>query len=78
MESKMRNRKIQREIRREAGRETPLERHNAYGNRDPTPYQAVKNIIKKGNKFETQHRMHRIKEGAKTRLSDGSQKKGKV
>ena len=43
----MRDRKKQRELRRTVGREASLERKNAYGNDDLTPYQAVKNIIKR-------------------------------
>ncbi len=43
----MRNRKTQREVRRAIGREEPLDRRNAYGNSDPTPYDAIKNIIKR-------------------------------
>ena len=43
----MRDRKKQRELRKTVGREARLERKNAYGNDDLTPYQAEKNIIKK-------------------------------
>ena len=43
----MRDRKKQRELRRTVGREAALDRKNAYGNDDLTPYQAVKAIIKK-------------------------------
>ncbi|MBQ1491012.1 MAG: hypothetical protein IIZ39_03555 [Blautia sp.] len=49
----MRNRKVQREIRHAIGREPKasqggqekLESKNYYGNGDPTPQKAVKNII---------------------------------
>ncbi len=44
----MRNRTKQRELRKTIGRQEPLDRKNAYGISDPTPYKAVKNIIKKG------------------------------
>lgn len=43
----MRNRAKQREVRRQFGKEEPLDRKNAYGISDPTPYKAVKHIIKK-------------------------------
>ena len=46
--TEMRDRKKQRELRKTVGREARLERKNAYGNDDLTPYQAVKNIIKEG------------------------------
>ena len=45
--TEMRDRKKQRELRKTVGREARLDRKNAYGNDDLTPYQAVKNIIKK-------------------------------
>lgn len=42
----MRNRKVQREVRRQVGREEKLDLHDFCGMKDPTPYEAVKNIIR--------------------------------
>ena len=43
----MRNRKIQRQLRKTVGKEEKLNLRNEYGNKDETPYEAVKNIIRK-------------------------------
>ena len=43
----MRNRKVQRELRRTIGREEKIEMRDFCGIRDPTPYEAVKNIVKR-------------------------------
>lgn len=43
----MRNRKIQRELRKTVGKEEAISRTNNYGIKDPTPYQAVQNMIRK-------------------------------
>ena len=42
----MRNRKVQREMRRRYGREVKIDRVNSFGISDPTPYEAVKNLIR--------------------------------
>lgn len=42
----MRNRKIQRELRRTVGKEEKLELRDYCGVKDPTPYEAVKNMIR--------------------------------
>ena len=42
----MRNRKVQREVRRTVGREEKLDLNDYCGIKDPTPYEAVKRIIK--------------------------------
>ncbi len=43
----MRNRQVQRELRRTIGKEERIERTNYYGNQDLTPYQAVEEMIRK-------------------------------
>lgn len=43
----MRNRNVQREMRRTVGREEKLDLHDYCGIKDPTPYEAVKNMIRK-------------------------------
>ncbi|MCR5842561.1 MAG: hypothetical protein K6G66_01255 [Oscillospiraceae bacterium] len=42
----MRDRKKQRELRRTVGREEKLELRDYCGVKDPTPYEAVKNMIR--------------------------------
>ena len=42
----MRNRKVQREMRRTVGREEKLDLHDYCGIKDPTPYEAVKKMIR--------------------------------
>ncbi len=42
----MRNRKVQREMRRRYGREVKIDLVNSFGISDPTPCEAVKNLIK--------------------------------
>ena len=44
----MRNRKVQRELRRVVGKQDELDKKNYYGLSDPTPYKAVKNLIRRG------------------------------
>ncbi|MBR2258242.1 MAG: hypothetical protein IJ899_13105 [Blautia sp.] len=47
----MRNRERQRELRRAGIRkEEKLDLVDSFGKKDPTPYQAVKNIIRKGER----------------------------
>ena len=47
----MRNREKQRELRRAGIRkEEKLDLVDTFGKKDPTPYQAVKNIIRKGER----------------------------
>ena len=47
----MRNRAKQRELRRSIGKEEKLDIHNFYGNKDTTPYEAVKRIIRSDRKL---------------------------
>ena len=42
----MRNRKVQREMRRNYGKEEKLDMFDCFGIKDPTPYEAVRNLIK--------------------------------
>ena len=42
----MRDRKKQRELHRTVGREEKLELRNYCGVKDPTPYEAVRNMIR--------------------------------
>ena len=42
----MRNRKVQREMRRTVGMEEKLDLHDYCGIKDPTPYEAVKEMIR--------------------------------
>lgn len=42
----MRNRKVQREMRRTVGKEEKLDLYDYCGIKDPTPYEAVKRIIR--------------------------------
>ena len=50
-EGAMRNREKQRELRRAGIRkEEKLDLVDTFGKKDPTPYQAVKNIIRKGER----------------------------
>ena len=42
----MRNRRVQREMRRSFGKEEIIDLYDFCGIKDPTPYQAVKNIVK--------------------------------
>lgn len=42
----MRNRKVQREMRRTVGREEKFDLHDYCGIKDPTPYEAVKEMIR--------------------------------
>mgnify|MGYP007070311097 CR=1 FL=1 len=54
----MRSREMQRVVRRAKGRkEDPLGRRDYCGIRDPTPYEAVKNIIRQ-EKERLQNRSH--------------------
>lgn len=46
-ESDMRNRKVQRKVRRMVGKEEKLDLVDYCGIKDPTPYEAVKNIIRR-------------------------------
>lgn len=43
----MRNRKVQREVRRKYGRQEKLDKVDSFGVKDPTPYEAVKNMIRR-------------------------------
>ncbi len=43
----MRNRKVQREVRRMIGKEEKLDLIDYCGAKDPTPFEAVKNMIRK-------------------------------
>ena len=45
-EKKMRNRKVQREMRRTYGKEKKLDLKNIYGNKDETPRKAVDRLIR--------------------------------
>ena len=49
----MRDRKIQRELRRTVGREEKLELRGYCNIKDPTPYEAVKNMIRQQRKAVT-------------------------
>lgn len=42
----MRNRKVQRQMRRKHGKEVKLNLVDSFGIKDPTPYEAVRNLIK--------------------------------
>ena len=56
----MRNRKKQQElIKAKVIREEKLELHDSYGKKDPTPYEAVKNMIRRG-KTTADCRMKRV------------------
>ena len=46
-EKSMRNRKVQREVRRMIGKEEKLDLIDYCGIKDPTPYEAVNNIIRR-------------------------------
>lgn len=46
----MRNRKVQREMRRKYGKEVKIDRVDSFGINDPTPYEAVKNLIRQEKK----------------------------
>ena len=46
----MRNRKVQREMRRKYGKEVKIDRVDSFGISDPTPYEAVKNLIRQEKK----------------------------
>ncbi len=48
----MRNRAKQREMRRKYGREEKLNLYDICGIKDPTPYEAVKNIIRENKLSE--------------------------
>ena len=55
----MRNREKQRELRRTVGKEEKIDRFNYYGNQDLTPYEAVKNMIHKGESAADFHEQKR-------------------
>lgn len=55
----MRNREKQRELRRTVGKEEKIDRFNYYGNQDLTPYEAVKNMIRKGESAADFHEQKR-------------------
>lgn len=54
----MRNRKVQREMRRTVGREEKLDLHDYCGIKDPTPYEAVKNMIRKDKEMRRIAKTH--------------------
>ena len=53
----MRNRKVQREMRRTVGKEEKLDLYDYCGIKDPTPYEAVKRIIREE---QVKRRMARV------------------
>lgn len=54
----MRSRKVQREMRRTVGREEKLDLHDYCGIKDPTPYEAVKNMIRKDKEMRRIAKTH--------------------
>lgn len=54
----MRNRKVQREMRRTVGKEEKLDLHDYCGIKDPTPYEAVKNMIRKDKEMRRIAKTH--------------------
>ena len=60
----MRNRKIQRELRRAGiSKEEMLDLHDFCGIQDPTPYTAVKNIIQREEQATEINNLHMIRGG---------------
>lgn len=54
----MRNRKVQREMRRTVGREEKLDLHDYCGIKDPTPYEAVKRMIREDKEMRRIAKAH--------------------
>lgn len=49
---------MQREMRRTVGREEKLDLHDYCGIKDPTPYEAVKNMIRKDKEMRRIAKTH--------------------
>lgn len=53
----MRNRKVQREMRRNYGKEEKLDLIDSFGIKDPTPYEAVMNLIRQEREDRAERRV---------------------
>ena len=56
----MKSRKKQRENRRMKAKEGKIEFRNAYGDKDPTPYLAVRNIMATQKTASVQHQPPKV------------------